>query len=213
MSERDAFELAIRTNPADETARLVFADWLDENGYEGWAYLIRHGSNPTVCPMGLSADVMFYRKDMEGSCTVKLAEGIKGVQFSVVNGFVWSVHCTLNVFISNAKKLFAAHPIESVTLTDRFPHRNGPNTFAWFCRPGIDRPTNAYGIPPEFRHFMGNERKRKSNDRTRLDKRVRRFTFRTTGCAQLALLECCVDYGRFLVGLPRLYTEPAGVTP
>jgi uncharacterized protein (TIGR02996 family) len=32
VTERDAFPAAIREDPADDTPRLVFADWLDENG-------------------------------------------------------------------------------------------------------------------------------------------------------------------------------------
>lgn len=32
MTERKAFELAILANPGDMTPRLVFADWLDEQG-------------------------------------------------------------------------------------------------------------------------------------------------------------------------------------
>jgi len=32
-SEREAFEQAIAANPADDTVRLVYADWLDEHGF------------------------------------------------------------------------------------------------------------------------------------------------------------------------------------
>src|SRR5262245_49645394 len=41
MSERDAFLRAITTEPDDDTARLVYADWLQENGDEARAELIR----------------------------------------------------------------------------------------------------------------------------------------------------------------------------
>src|SRR5262245_51518143 len=41
MSERDAFLRAITTEPADDTARLVFADWLEEHGEPERAELIR----------------------------------------------------------------------------------------------------------------------------------------------------------------------------
>lgn len=40
-SERDALLAAICANPEDDTPRLVFADWLDENGSAKWAELIR----------------------------------------------------------------------------------------------------------------------------------------------------------------------------
>jgi uncharacterized protein (TIGR02996 family) len=41
VSEREAFLRAIRENPADDTARLVFADWLQEHGEPERAEFIR----------------------------------------------------------------------------------------------------------------------------------------------------------------------------
>ena len=41
MSERDAFLSAIRASPADDTVRLVFADWLDDRGEPERAEFIR----------------------------------------------------------------------------------------------------------------------------------------------------------------------------
>lgn len=41
MSERDAFLAAVRANPADDTVRLVFADWLDDHGEPERAEFIR----------------------------------------------------------------------------------------------------------------------------------------------------------------------------
>jgi uncharacterized protein (TIGR02996 family) len=41
MTERDAFLKAIRDSPDDDTPRLVFADWLTENGEESRAEFIR----------------------------------------------------------------------------------------------------------------------------------------------------------------------------
>src|SRR5262245_52917155 len=41
MSEREAFLRAICKNPDDDTPRLVFADWLQENGEEERAEFIR----------------------------------------------------------------------------------------------------------------------------------------------------------------------------
>jgi uncharacterized protein (TIGR02996 family) len=41
MSEEDALLRAIHTNPDDDTPRLVYADWLDENGQPERAELIR----------------------------------------------------------------------------------------------------------------------------------------------------------------------------
>jgi uncharacterized protein (TIGR02996 family) len=41
MSERDLLLRAILDNPADDIARLVYADWLQENGQEGRAHVVR----------------------------------------------------------------------------------------------------------------------------------------------------------------------------
>src|SRR5688500_4147160 len=44
MSDKDALLAAIRDNPDDDTPRLAFADWLDEQGgasNEAWAEYIR----------------------------------------------------------------------------------------------------------------------------------------------------------------------------
>lgn len=41
MSERETFEGQIRENPDDDTVRLVFADWLQENGDADYAEFVR----------------------------------------------------------------------------------------------------------------------------------------------------------------------------
>lgn len=41
MNERDALMHAICTNPDDDTPRLVFADWLQENGEQEYAEFVR----------------------------------------------------------------------------------------------------------------------------------------------------------------------------
>jgi uncharacterized protein (TIGR02996 family) len=41
MNEDNALLAAIAANPEEETLRLVYADWLDENGQEAFAYLVR----------------------------------------------------------------------------------------------------------------------------------------------------------------------------
>lgn len=43
MTDGDALLKAILASPADDTARLVYADWLDENGNPGYAAYIRRG--------------------------------------------------------------------------------------------------------------------------------------------------------------------------
>ncbi len=59
-SERDALLAAICANPEDDTPRLVFADWLDENGSAKWAELIRVECElARLADDGSSAEAMF----------------------------------------------------------------------------------------------------------------------------------------------------------
>lgn len=41
MTEGEAIYRAILANPADDTPRLVYADWLQEHGQEEWAEFVR----------------------------------------------------------------------------------------------------------------------------------------------------------------------------
>jgi uncharacterized protein (TIGR02996 family) len=41
MTDRDAMLAAVAASPADDTPRLVFADWLDEHGEEAYASFVR----------------------------------------------------------------------------------------------------------------------------------------------------------------------------
>lgn len=43
MTDRDAFERRIQSEPDDETTRLVFADWLDEHDEPAKAHALRRG--------------------------------------------------------------------------------------------------------------------------------------------------------------------------
>ena len=207
----EAFIRRICEEPFEDTHRLVFADWLDENGGEGWAYLIRNQDRPIDCPLGFSADVSFYRKGIDGSCTVKLQEGKSGLEYTIDRGFVsaitaWSPHD----FVANAKKLFADHPVTSVTLADRDPHRDGPRTFEWFTHPNITTPVSPpSAVPVEFRHFFTGHRIRNNRYASnRTARGVRRFAYPTEVAAVDALSRAAVDYGRWLAGLPRLYPTP-----
>lgn len=54
LDQREAFLLAIFTNPDDDLPRLVFADWLEEQGDGEWANRIRtecHEKNEFVTPV------------------------------------------------------------------------------------------------------------------------------------------------------------------
>lgn len=57
---RDAFAATIQANPTDDNARLVYADWLDENGEALDAFLVRNKLG-TVAADGSVAERIDYR--------------------------------------------------------------------------------------------------------------------------------------------------------
>lgn len=81
MTEREAFIEAIAANPRDDTLRLVFADWLQENGEEDRAEYIR-----------LACEVAAHRREL-GDSWFHEGEG-KGLQARLhemfkLRGSVW----------------------------------------------------------------------------------------------------------------------------
>ena len=60
MSDEDALLAAINANPDDDTPRLVYADWLDENGQPEWAEFIR-----LQCGVGLDDTLRSRATELE----------------------------------------------------------------------------------------------------------------------------------------------------
>lgn len=147
MTTAEAFLADICANPADDDLRLIFADWLEENGQYWLARFIRvsiakgHDNaqgeyakvNEAVAPSeeyslwGLPAGwtVTCYRKlfelrrDLiaEGRITQQIAPGTA----LVTRGFVGEIACSENEFLQHCAAIFRAAPIEEVTLTGKEP--------------------------------------------------------------------------------------------
>lgn len=79
----------------------------------------------------------------------------------------------------------------------------GGRSFRWTIYPQMGRETReAHGyLPNEFRHFLPNFRSSLSDGRRLV------YSFASNELAHVALSRACADYGRWLNGLPRLYTE------
>ncbi len=103
--------LGILLDPADDLARLAYADALEELGRTVEASRIRARlASPGVC-------------EEAEACGVRTVES---------RGFVRSASCTLETFLREAGRLFAYYPITEVTLTDRRPLRSeGSFIFLW----------------------------------------------------------------------------------
>ncbi len=68
MSEEAAFLEALKANPADDTARLVYADWLDEHGEPAKAEYLR------LVAMLARAEQDYAREQLDVARTLALAE-------------------------------------------------------------------------------------------------------------------------------------------
>ena len=201
---------AVLCDPGDDTARLAFADYQEEHGGEGWAYLIRQWGQPTVCPVGASADVCFYPGPAAGThYTVKLAEGRVGVQYVVRRGFVDEVRLPAAAFTEDfARELFGRHPVTRVVLTDKQPHETGrPVTdneypgWMWCCDPTMALATDQWGIPRYLFDQLADSILMAFG--TEWGARPSKF-YAAADDGLAALSDACVAWGRSLAGLPPL---------
>lgn len=127
MTDRDAILAAIIANPADDTVRLIYADWLEENGDGVRAAFIRENiadrrSHPTFTPStlralkdkgGVPGALYIVRKDIE----LEFAPAIPGVAWTVRRGFAEGVTLSAEVWARMADDLVARYPIQSVEVT------------------------------------------------------------------------------------------------
>jgi uncharacterized protein (TIGR02996 family) len=198
MTDGDALLRAVLLDPACDTARLVYTDWLEENGqHERAVWLraaVREKLGPFVFPPGTPAvfAVLCGESgdwDMMGRpSAVKLADAIPGVSYTVSRGFVSAVTCTQADFLAHAASIFAAHPVERVTITGTEPEQINqfPGTSQWTFFVG-----DAAVEGGSRRHIAH-----------RLWVHIKRSWYPTRAAADAALSAACVAYGRALAGLP-----------
>lgn len=146
MSDGEALLRAILERPEEDTPRLMFADWLQENGDYDRSAFVRvqcliaqlEGAGGMACQKcGAVTGWHKYTKRCRGrACRLRQREyytsrrycvwdwcrGIPaGSQLVYRRGFVVGVSCSLDEFMGHAAAIFSVHPIERVTLTDRAP--------------------------------------------------------------------------------------------
>lgn len=127
MSERDALLAAIVAQPDDDTARLVYADWLQERGQEWRAQFIRAQVWAARAePFGPEA----RRQEDEARRLVDVAPGewVRHLQQRLVRwkfrrGFVEHADVNVATFPRDAAELFHLEPIRSLRLV-RFASGN-----------------------------------------------------------------------------------------
>jgi len=121
MVENAALYAAIVANPREDTPRLAYADWLDENGATERARFIRLqyeieklppiGAKMSKAKKEEEALLKKYEVAWAGEITWPLA------QRRFRRGFIESVNVTANSFLENGERLFKLAPIREVRFT------------------------------------------------------------------------------------------------
>lgn len=158
MTERECFLRKILEEPAEDCHRLVYADWLDENGdhddRRAAGFVRWHCANTDISAFppdecGSWSHYLPVTHDGWGMCgdARKVSEQMDMptngdvLSFGFDRGFVSAVWCGAERFLANAEGWFRACPITRVTLTDREPGENHTDQAAWWpTRPGDDVP-------------------------------------------------------------------------
>src|SRR5438046_849825 len=125
MTHDEAFLADIREHPDDDVPRLVYADWLDENGQSDRAELIRVQIELASMPETARAEELRQRQD---ALLKEHAQEWLGPLRRIVaaheyrRGFVESVALTATRFLSRGDVLFRHAPLRAVELRDAAEH-------------------------------------------------------------------------------------------
>jgi uncharacterized protein (TIGR02996 family) len=121
MQTREKFEAAIVANPEDDALRLIYADWLDENGDSLRAELIRtqyqevnairEGADPTDL---IARSDRLIAEHRENWVSPICGRGVREVTF--FRGFVDEVQSTAAAFIRHGRTWVVSHPFRGLVL-------------------------------------------------------------------------------------------------
>jgi uncharacterized protein (TIGR02996 family) len=121
VTDENALLRAVIADPEDDAPRLIYADWLDENGQSQRAEFIR--VQTALARMAVNDDRRPHLRRAErrllrrwgGHWTEALRPAI--VNYSFQRGFVEAVSCFADDFLSCGEPMFALAPIRSLLLT------------------------------------------------------------------------------------------------
>jgi uncharacterized protein (TIGR02996 family) len=199
-SEKAALLRAIVGSPNEDTPRLVYADWLDENGDSDRAEFIRGTGPGSTCHDNDGRLVRYFA----GTTIKELGDLARFVAFYDIRyGFV--DHVSVPIKWAATKKLhrphFLAHPIRSVRVTDRSPYAIGNSGLCyWACvslgsdvaaRDATRRVFRPCDIPKALFQFIADH----DGDYTLRNMRYKMFSNPTAAIS--ALHNACVAFGRF----------------
>jgi uncharacterized protein (TIGR02996 family) len=164
----------ILADPGDDTPRLVYADWLEDEGQAERAEFIRvqmrmarempplhrprcncqgcqlKGRAHTLWPGVFDMGALSFLGDSYEATIDPASEQQCRVRLFVRRGFVESVRCPFAAWLDHGEAVCAAHPVTRVGATDRRPTRlpGGPAAPGWYCWPAYD---------PTQPHVLGSE--------------------------------------------------------
>ncbi len=145
MTDGESLLAAIIDDPAADDRRLVYADWLEENGQDERAEFIRaqiererlsqmSGDEPGYDPRRVWDAIEAEGKyDYERGVWCPFGSGATWRR-----GFIASVRCTWDAWQQHGRAVALAHPLERVELTDREP-REDNGYWRWFFDHGRGR--------------------------------------------------------------------------
>jgi len=158
-----SFLAAVRSSPADDLPRLVFADWLDENGQPERAAWLRHevyaGSTAVQWfPVGGGVEYLLTAGVFGATepITIRLAEGMQGVEFGASRGAVSHARGPITRLLEVLPTAALTHPIQRAEAMDYPVYRatfRGPD--GRFERWVFDVTDNRHrGMPRKIRDAM-----------------------------------------------------------
>src|SRR6516162_9578044 len=120
MSDHDAFLRGILENPADDSPRLVYADWLEERADPRAEFIRVQCELAKLPPDDPKWDALEQRewdllRQHEAAWTADIKSLVTEWQFH--RGFVDTISLGARAFVDHAEKLFQRAPIRHTTLT------------------------------------------------------------------------------------------------
>lgn len=120
MRDEDAFLLAIVSNPDDDAPRLIYADWLEEQGETDRAALIRsqidRESLPGGDPRGDTLLLQIHKLLSDHGSALAAPFAHFGLLENYRRGFPEELTSDARVFLKHSDELFRKLPIRRLTL-------------------------------------------------------------------------------------------------
>lgn len=194
-AERTALLRTIIDEPGNDTPRLVYADFLEENAGESErAEFIRNQIRPFDIGMCRQSTCQTAGHGLCSYCRSKKSPSYRLIDYPVDvvcewrRGLIDTISCSMADFLTHGPAICREHPVSRVTITDRDPwNASGlPGCWRWLLkRPDRDDITDQ--IPYGIYHEMIGMEERES---------LSYLQFSSIEDASLALSSACIAWAR-----------------